>query len=121
MIRHIQAGTESYRWKIKADCARPETISYLANLNYNVVGAKKWSGSVEDGIEYLRSFKKIIVHPRCTNTAIEFRRYTYKIDKRTNDILPIVNDDYNHCIDAIRYALDDLIKHNVTIYDNGVL
>jgi len=121
MIRHIQAGTESYRWKIKADCARPETISYLANLNYNVVGAKKWSGSVEDGIEYLRSFKKIIVHPRCTNTAVEFRRYTYKIDKRTNDILPIVNDDYNHCIDAIRYALDDLIKHNVTIYDNGVL
>lgn len=121
MIRRIQSGTDSYRWKIKADCARPETISYLANQNYNVVSAKKWAGSVEDGIEYLRSFKKIIIHPRCVNAATEFRRYTYKIDKRTNEILPIVNDDYNHIIDALRYALDDLIKHNVTIYDNGVI
>ena len=121
MIRKIMDGTESFRWKIKADCARPETISYLANKQFNVVAAKKWQGSVEDGIEYLRSFKKIIIHPTCTHTIEEFRRYSYKIDKRTNDILPIVNDDYNHCIDALRYALDDLIKHKVTIYDAGVL
>lgn len=121
MIRKIQEGTESVRWKIKADCARPETISYLANLHYNVVAAKKWQGSIEDGIEYLRSFQKIIIHPRCRHTIEEFRRYSYKIDKRTNEILPIVSDDYNHTIDALRYAIDDLIKHNMTIYDCGVL
>lgn len=121
MIRHIQAGTESFRWKIKADCARPETISYLANLNYNVVSASKWQGSVEDGIEYIRSFKRVVIHPRCPHTIEEFRRYSYKVDKHTNEILPIVKDDYNHCIDSLRYALDDMIKHNCTIYDVGVL
>lgn len=121
MIKRIQEGTESYRWKIKADCSRPETISYLANLNYNVVAAKKYSGSVEDGIEYLRAFKKIIIHPRCKMHCEAFRRYSYKIDKKTNNILPIPNHDYSDCIDSVRYSLDDLIKHNVTIYDQGVL
>lgn len=121
MITQIMKGSESWRWKIKADAARPETISFLKNLGFNIEGAKKWQGSVEDGIEYLRSFKKIIIHPSCTHTREEFRRYSYKIDKRTNEILPIVLDDFNHCIDAIRYGLDDLIKRKVTIYDAGVL
>jgi phage terminase large subunit len=93
----------------------------LKNLNFNIEAAKKWQGSVLDGIEYLRSFKKIVIHPSCVHTREEFRRYSYKVDKRTNEILPIVLDDFNHCIDAIRYGLDDLIKRKVTIYDIGIL
>jgi len=121
MIRDVIGLSEFRRWKIKADCSRPETISFLKNEGFNIEGAKKWPGSVEDGIEYLRSFKKIIIHPRCTSTAIEFRRYCYKVDRRTNLILPIVVDDYNHSIDSIRYGLDDLIKHKLSIYDEGVM
>lgn len=121
MIRAILHGNEVMRWQIKADCARPETISYLSNKNYNVIGAKKWQGSVEDGIEYLRGFKKIYIHPSCKKTAEEFKRYSYKIDKRTNEILPIVIDDYNHCIDALRYSIDNLIKRKTSIYDHGVI
>lgn len=121
LARKIMSGSEYQRWQIKADCSRPETISYLQHEGLNVVGAKKWSGSVEDGIEYLKSFKTIVIHPRCKNTIEEFRRYSYKVDKRTNDILPVVLDDFNHCIDALRYSIGDLIKRNVTIYDNGVI
>jgi phage terminase large subunit len=51
----------------------------------------------------------------------EFKRYSFKIDKRTNEIIPIVIDDFNHMIDAIRYALDDLIRRKITIYDEGVM
>jgi phage terminase large subunit len=121
MIHSIMKGMEFTRYPIKFDCSRPETISYLANLHYHAVACKKWQGSVEDGIEYMRGFKKIIIHPNCPNTANEFRRYSYKIDKRTNEILPIVIDDFNHAIDSIRYGLDDLIKKKTTIYDAGFL
>jgi phage terminase large subunit len=107
--------------KIKADCARPETISYLKNDGFNIEGAKKWQGSVEDGIEYMKSFTKIIIHPSCIHAIEEFKRYSFKIDKRTNEVIPVVMDDFNHIIDAIRYALDDFIRRKITIYDDGVM
>lgn len=91
---------ESDKWPIKADEARPETISYLAKrCGFNISGAKKWKGSIEDGIAYLKSFDKIVIHPRCKHTADEFRLYSYKIDKVTNEILPVVLDKNNHCVD----------------------
>lgn len=99
-------------WPIKADSARPETISYLARRvrpPFRISAAKKWAHSIEDGIAYLKGFEKIIVHPRCTHTAEEFKLYSYKIDKVTGEVLPVVLDRYNHCIDAIRYALDGYI------------
>ena len=90
---------ESDKWPIKADEARPETISYLAKrCGFNISGAKKWKGSIEDGIAYLKSFDKIVIHPRCKHTADEFRLYSYKIDKVTNEILPIILDKSNHCV-----------------------
>lgn len=107
--------------KVKADCARPETISYLKNEGWNIEAAKKWQGSVEDGIEFMKSFDKIIIHPSCVHAIEEFKRYSFKIDKRTNEVIPVVMDDFNHIIDAIRYALDDFIRHKMTIYDEGVM
>lgn len=100
----------SERWIIKADAARPETISYLANrCGFNISAAKKWQGSVEDGIAYIKGFDKVVIHPRCRHTLDEFSLYSYKIDKHTEEVLPIVEDKNNHCIDAIRYALDGYI------------
>lgn len=91
---------ESDKWPIKADEARPETISYLAKrCGFNISGAKKWKGSIEDGIAYLKSFDKIVIHPRCKHTADEFRLYSYKTDKLTNEVLPVVLDKNNHCVD----------------------
>ena len=50
-----------------------------------------------------------MIHPRCTETAKEFRLYSYKVN-RAGDVLPVILDMYNHHIDAIRYALEPVIK-----------
>lgn len=98
------------RWKIKADCARPETISLVAKQGFNIEAAKKWGGSVEDGITFLRGFDAIIIHPRCVKTIEEFERYSYKVDKTTGEVLPIIVDAWNHHIDGIRYSMDGYIR-----------
>ncbi|QHC34146.1 PBSX family phage terminase large subunit [Komagataeibacter xylinus] len=103
-------------WPWKADGARPETISFLANrFGFRISAAKKWPGSVEDGVARLKSFKRIIVHPRCKRVAEEFRKYSYKVDKRTEEVLPVIADAWNHWIDALRYALDGVIQNRRTV------
>jgi phage terminase large subunit len=95
------------KWLIRADSARPETVSYMKRQGFKIVPALKGQGSVEDGIEFLRSFD-IVVHPRCPNVANELTLYSYKTDPQTNEILPILDDKNNHTIDALRYALEEL-------------
>ncbi len=103
------------KWPIKCDAARPETISHLRNvLGFNASPAKKWQGSVEDGIAYLRGFEKIVIHPRCKHMAEEARLYSYKLDRRTGEVLPVLEDKHNHCMDALRYALDGYITKKGT-------
>lgn len=105
------------KWEIRADSARPETISYMSRQQFKIKACPKWKGSVEDGIEYIRSFRKIYVHPRCKHTYEEFKFYSYKQDKNTGDILPIVLDKDNHYMDALRYALNPYIQKNVSILE----
>ena len=94
-----------------ADSARPETISHLRRHGFpRCIAVPKWSGSVIDGVERMRAFNKIIVHPRCVHTLEEFQNYSYKVDRNTNLVLPQLVDKQNHAIDAIRYAITPLIK-----------
>lgn len=97
-------------WPIYADNARPETISYVAARGFRCEPADKWQGSVEDGIAFLRSFRRIVIHERCRHAADEFRTYSYKVDRQTGEILPKLEDKNNHCIDALRYALCKMIR-----------
>lgn len=106
------------RWSIYGDCARPETISYLSRKGFRIEGAPKGSGSVEDGVEYIRSFDRIFIHPRCVKLIEEMTKYSFKVDKHTQEILPVLVDDWNHYIDALRYALADYIKSDVSIFDS---
>jgi phage terminase large subunit len=108
---------ESRRWPIKADCARPETISYLRRQGFNIAPAEKWQGSVEDGIAHLNGFEEVIIHERCTNIDRkclniyqETRMYKYKIDPVTREVLPIIVDKHNHHWDGVRYMLDGYIQ-----------
>lgn len=102
---------------IIADSAMPATISFLKKQGYIIKGAFKGKGSVEDGIAYMRSFEKIVIHPRCENAIREFELYSYKIDKHSNDVTPNIIDAYNHIIDATRYALERCMKHKTANYD----
>jgi phage terminase large subunit len=101
---------ESRKWPIYADSARPETISYMRRAGFNISAAEKWGGSVEDGIAFLRSFERIVIHERCKHVAEEARLYKYRVDQRTGEVLPVVVDANNHCIDALRYSLVKLIR-----------
>jgi phage terminase large subunit len=102
---------ESRRWKIYADSARPETISHMRRNGFPLMqSVPKWPGSVEDGIEFLRNYSKIYIHPRCKHTIQEFELYRYKQDRISGDILPIIVDDNNHIMDALRYSQADYIR-----------
>lgn len=91
---------------IRADSARPETISYMQRNGFpRCEGVVKWKGSVEDGMAHVRQYERVVIHPRCTHTAEEFRLFSYKMDKLSGDVLTDNLDRHNHCIDALRYAV----------------
>jgi phage terminase large subunit len=97
---------ESEKWPSVADSSRPETISYMRKHGFPKMGpAVKGSGSVAEGIQFLQSFE-IIVHPRCEHLIRELSLYKYKKDPKTDQVLPILEDKNNHCIDALRYACE---------------
>lgn len=109
---------EARDWPIGADSSRPETISHLKRRGFPIYAAEKWEGCVKDGITHLRGFDEIIIHPRCTNTAMEARLYRYKTDPKQVDeygnekVLPIIIDKHNHAWDGIRYSYDGYIQRS---------
>jgi phage terminase large subunit len=95
------------KWTIRADSARPETVSYMQRRGFKIIPAIKGPGSLEDGVEFLRSHD-IVVHPRCVNVINELTNYSFKVDEKTDEVLPVLEDRKNHTIDALRYALEGL-------------
>lgn len=97
---------DSEKWPITADSSRPETISHMLKHGFpKIMPAVKGPGSVEDGIEFLKSFD-IVVHPRCKHTIDELSLYSFKTDPLTGLVLPVLADKDNHVIDALRYACE---------------
>lgn len=98
------------KYRSFADSARPETISMVKSKIPLIIGADKWSGSVEDGVAVLQSFDEIVVHPECqADTASELRAYCYKVDRNEN-ITRVIDDSSNHYADGLRYALSPIIQ-----------
>lgn len=94
----------------RADAARPETINFLNNAGYCVKAAEKGQGSVEDGVSFLRSFERIVVHPDAKLAEHDLRLYKYKVDKHSGEVLKEIvkkNDDW---VDQCRYAIEPLIQ-----------
>jgi len=93
-------------WPIRADSARPETIDFMCRHGFpKMVRSTKGKGSIVEGVEFLKSYD-IVVHPRCTHTVSELTHFSYKVDPKTDEILPQLADDNNHIIDAARYATE---------------
>lgn len=97
---------EAEKWPMVADSSRPETISHMRKHGFpKITAAVKGANSVSEGIEWLKSYD-IIVHPRCQHVIDELSLYSYKTDTLTGAVLPVLQDRDNHCIDALRYALE---------------
>lgn len=94
--------------KITADSAEPKSIDELRELGLRVHGARKGRDSINNGIQYIQDYQ-IIVHPRCVNFLTEINNYTWDSDK-FGDRINVPIDDFNHLMDALRYAVSDLQK-----------
>lgn len=95
--------------KIKADSAEPKSIDELRELGlYNIRPARKGKDSINNGIQYIQGFK-IYIHPRCVNFITEIGNYTWEVDKSGAKLNKPI-DDFNHLLDAMRYALEDFLK-----------
>jgi phage terminase large subunit len=96
-------------WPIIADSADPQNISYLKRNGYpKMQPSIKGPNSVEQGIEFLKSYDIVIHQRHCTHVADEFTNYSYEVDKRTEEVLPRLSDRKNHTIDSCRYAVEPL-------------
>lgn len=95
--------------KIIADSAEPKSIDELKDEGlFRVKGARKGKDSINNGIQFIQGFK-IIIHPQCTNFITEISNYTWDKDKFDNTINKPI-DDFNHLMDAMRYAVEGFIK-----------
>lgn len=92
--------------RIRADSAEPKSIDRLYALGLSHIRkARKGKDSINNGIDYIQDFK-IFIHPRCTNFLTEIGNYTWDTDTRTGKKLNRPIDDFNHLMDAMRYALE---------------
>lgn len=103
--------TTTRKYPIYADSSRPETISHVKARGFDISAAEKGPGSVEDGVSFIKSYKKVVIHKtKCPNMVAEAKNYKWKIDKNTGLPLKIIVDAHNHGWDATRYALWRRIK-----------
>lgn len=102
--------------KITADSAEPKSIDRLRELGLsNIKGARKGKDSVNNGIDFIQDFK-IIIHLSCVNFLTEISNYTWDKDKFGKKINKPI-DDFNHLLDAMRYALESFIKGETFSFD----
>lgn len=107
IYEHIKSMGYS-KERIKADAAEPKSIDELREFGlYHVRAARKGKDSINNGIQYIQDYE-IIVHPKCVNFLTEISNYIWEEDKFGKKInRPI--DDFNHLMDAMRYALEDIL------------
>lgn len=90
---------------IIADSAEAKSIEEIRREGIpRIKAATKGQGSVLQGIQKLQQYR-IIVSPKCSNLKIELENYSWKKDKASGEYMNQPSDDYNHCIDALRYSL----------------
>ncbi|HAR6282782.1 TPA: PBSX family phage terminase large subunit [Staphylococcus pseudintermedius] len=116
---HYEKGMLSddiYKMIVKKDLETAEIksendmrmIAELKNKGVKrIVPAVKGPHSIMPGIQYVQGFK-IYIHPSCVHTIEEFNTYTFEQDNEGNWINKPI-DKNNHALDALRYALSDLI------------
>ncbi len=94
--------------KIIADSAEPKSIARLVTLGLTrVKPARKGKDSINNGIDFIQDFH-IIIHPRCVNFIKEINNYVWDKDKKTGEALNKPIDEFNHLMDAMRYAMESI-------------
>ena len=102
--------------RIVADSQEPKSIDELYDLGLKGIRkSRKGRDSINNGVQYIQDYK-IIIHPRCVNFITEISNYMWDKDKFDNPINKPV-DDFNHLMDAMRYALESYSKGPIFSFD----
>lgn len=97
---------------ITADSAEQKSIEEIRREGISRIRpARKGKNSILNGIQLIQQYK-IIVHPNCKNVIEELKNYAWQKDKITKEYINKPIDSYNHALDALRYACEDLRKKN---------
>lgn len=95
---------------IIADSAEPKSINDIKKKGIRrIKAALKGKDSILNGIANIQDYK-IYVHPKCENTLIELNNYVW--DNKDGVVLNKPIDDYNHLMDALRYAMESTKMKN---------
>ena len=96
--------------RITADSAEPKSIDELKGYGLRASAAIKGKDSINNGIQWIQDLE-IVIHPRCSSFLTEISNYTWKVDKFNKKLNEPI-DEFNHLMDAMRYALEKFIKTN---------
>ena len=90
---------------IIGDSAEVKSIEELRRAGlYRIYPATKGQGSVLQGIQKLQQLD-IVVDPECSHVITELQNYAWKKDKASGEYINEPIDEFNHCLDALRYSL----------------
>ena len=96
---------------IIGDSAEVKSIEELRRAGlYRIYPATKGQGSVLQGIQKLQQYD-IVVDPDCEHVITELQNYAWKKDRATGEYINEPIDEFNHCIDALRYSLQCTDKY----------
>ena len=95
---------------IIADSAEPKSIEEINRMGWHIRGATKGKDSINQGIDILKRYKLIV---EGENIAKELNSYIWAKDRNGN-LLNKPIDSFNHCIDAMRYAITNRYKRLYT-------
>lgn len=103
--------------RIRADSAEKKSIDRLYTLGLShITPARKGPDSIINGIDFIQDYH-IIIHPKCVNFITEISNYTWAKDSKTGNMINKPIDDFNHLMDAMRYALEDISMGSVYSFD----
>jgi phage terminase large subunit len=94
---------------VRSDPAQSASINHVKRSIPKLVPAKKGPGSVEDGVIFLQNFETIFINPDCSNMLTEAKLWSYRTNK-AGDVLAELKPGNDHLWDAVRYALEPLIR-----------
>lgn len=89
-----------------ADSAEPKSIDEIRSYGVSILPASKGQDSIRNGIQAIQN-QRISVTARSLNLLKEYRNYLWETNSDGTTVnVPI--DIFNHAMDAIRYAMDNL-------------
>ncbi|MCI3027701.1 PBSX family phage terminase large subunit [Desemzia sp. C1] len=101
--------------RIIADGAAPKDIEDLKQMGLSrIKGSVKGKDSINHGIQKIQGYE-VIVHPRCENTLVELTNYVW--DNKDGSAINKPIDDFNHLMDAFRYAMESVPVKKKSLLD----